>query len=61
MSNAAVNREAGRMRKRSVADVLIYGKSMVPALSLLLVILVLFFSFFTKNFTRKKEIQTLTI
>ena len=40
----------GRMKRRSVADVLFYGKSMVPALSLLLLILVLFFGFFTKNF-----------
>lgn len=50
MGNTAENRDAGRMRKRSVADVLLYGKSMVPALALLLVILVLFFSLFTKNF-----------
>ena len=50
MSNAAPIKETGRMSKRTVADVLFYGKSMVPALTLLLVILVLLFSLFTKNF-----------
>jgi ribose/xylose/arabinose/galactoside ABC-type transport system permease subunit len=40
----------GRMKRRTVADVLFYGKSMIPALLLLLLILVLFFGFFTKNF-----------
>jgi ribose/xylose/arabinose/galactoside ABC-type transport system permease subunit len=50
MSNATPIKETGRMSKRTVADVLFYGKSMVPALTLLLVILVLFFSLFTKNF-----------
>ena len=39
-----------RMKRRSLADLFLYGKSMVPALMLLLVILVLFFSFFTKHF-----------
>jgi ribose/xylose/arabinose/galactoside ABC-type transport system permease subunit len=38
------------MKRRSVGEILFYGKSMVPALSLLLLILVLFFGFTTKNF-----------
>ena len=50
MSTAPAVKEAGRMRKRTVADLLLYGKSMVPALTLLLVILVLFFGLVTKNF-----------
>ncbi len=50
MGNAALNRDTGRMRKRGIGETLLYGKSMVPALGLLLVILVLFFGLFTKNF-----------
>ena len=42
--------EIGRLRKRSIGEVLLYGKSMLPALGLLLLILVLFFGFSTKNF-----------
>jgi ribose/xylose/arabinose/galactoside ABC-type transport system permease subunit len=50
MNKAAATKGPGRMRKHTVADVLFYGKSMVPALTLLLAILVLFFGFSTKNF-----------
>jgi len=39
-----------RLSRRGIGDVLLYGKSMVPALGLLLAILVLFFGFMTKNF-----------
>jgi len=42
--------EVLRLRKRSIGEILLYGKSMLPALGLLLLILVLFFGFSTKNF-----------
>jgi erythritol transport system permease protein len=50
MSNAAVGNSNGRLKRRTVGDFLLYGKSMVPALGLLLAILVLFFGLMTKNF-----------
>jgi ribose/xylose/arabinose/galactoside ABC-type transport system permease subunit len=50
MRSAPAVQANGRMKRRTVADILFYGKSMVPALALLLVILVLFFGFTTKNF-----------
>jgi len=50
MSTAASPIQNNRMKRRSVGEVLLYGKSMIPALILLLVILVLFFGFTTKNF-----------
>jgi ribose transport system permease protein len=50
MSNAAVTRANGALKRRTIGDLLLYGKSMVPALLLLLAILVLFFGFMTKNF-----------
>jgi ribose/xylose/arabinose/galactoside ABC-type transport system permease subunit len=42
--------EALRLRKRGIGESLLYGKSMLPALGLLLLILVLVFGFGTKNF-----------
>jgi ribose/xylose/arabinose/galactoside ABC-type transport system permease subunit len=50
MSTPTSPKEFNRMKRRSVGEVLLYGKSMLPALVLLLVILVLFFGFTTKNF-----------
>ena len=50
MSTPALPRESNRMKRRSIGEVLLYGKSMLPALVLLLLILVLFFGFTTKNF-----------
>jgi ribose transport system permease protein len=50
MSNAAAARKSNLMRRRGVGELLFYGKSMIPALGLLLLILVLFFGFSTKNF-----------
>ena len=38
------------MKRRSVGEVLLYGKSILPALILLMLVLVLFFGFTTKNF-----------
>jgi ribose/xylose/arabinose/galactoside ABC-type transport system permease subunit len=38
------------LKRRGIAEVLLYGKTMVPALGLLLAILVLFFGLMTKNF-----------
>lgn len=38
------------LRRRGIGEMLLYGKSMVPALGLLLAILVLFFGLMTKNF-----------
>ena len=42
--------EVLRLRKRGIGESLLYGKSMLPALGLLLLILVLVFGFGTKNF-----------
>ena len=50
MGNAAATNLNGRLKRRSIGDLLLYGKSMVPALVLLLAILVLFFGLMTKNF-----------
>jgi ribose/xylose/arabinose/galactoside ABC-type transport system permease subunit len=50
MSTSASAKELNRMKRRSVGEILLYGKSMLPALILLLLILVLFFGFTTKNF-----------
>jgi erythritol transport system permease protein len=50
MSNAAATNARGLLQRRSIGDLLLYGKSMIPALGLLLALLVLFFGFMTKNF-----------
>ena len=50
MSNAAVRNARALLQRRSLADLLLYGKSMIPALGLLLAILILFFGLMTKNF-----------
>jgi ribose/xylose/arabinose/galactoside ABC-type transport system permease subunit len=50
MSNASLAGKNNHMRRRGIGELLFYGKSMIPALGLLLLILVLFFGFSTKNF-----------
>ena len=50
MNNATGQTDTNRIKRHSVGDFMLYGKSMVPALGLLLAILVLFFGLMTKNF-----------
>jgi ribose/xylose/arabinose/galactoside ABC-type transport system permease subunit len=50
MSNTSAAGKSNLMRRRGIGELLFYGKSMIPALGFLLLILVLFFGFSTKNF-----------
>ena len=50
MSSTAAGGVNGSLRRRGIGESLLYGKSMVPALGLLLAILVLFFGLMTKHF-----------
>ncbi len=50
MSSTAAGNAHDRLRRRGIGDLLLYGKSMVPALGLLLAILVIFFGLMTRNF-----------